>query len=176
MLDPGEDERLLDIGTGTAALLRELARRRDRPARAVGLDRSPAMLARAGPIPAGWELLRGDARRLPFESGSFDVATASYLLHVVTADARAAILGEIHRVLGAGGRVGMITVAPPRSRVGLALSRPVRAAAARSDGALAGLRPLDPGPLLREAGFAATGRRRVLRGYPSLCVTALRPR
>jgi ubiquinone/menaquinone biosynthesis C-methylase UbiE len=36
----------------------------------------------------------GDARRHSFEAASFDVATASYLLHVVTPEARAEILGE----------------------------------------------------------------------------------
>ena len=87
-----------------------------------------------------------------------------------------AILAELHRVLRAGGRLGVVTVAPPRSQLGAALSWPVREAARRSRGALAGLRPLDPVPDLVGAGFRVTSQRRVDRGYPSLCVAAVRPR
>lgn len=59
LLDIGEDDRLLDAGT--SGVLRELARRRDRPKRALGLDRSPEMLASAGALPpAGscWSAIR----------------------------------------------------------------------------------------------------------------------
>jgi ubiquinone/menaquinone biosynthesis C-methylase UbiE len=78
LLEPGETERLLDVGTRTAALLRELARRPRPPERAVGLDSSVEMLARAGPLPRGWELVTGEAEGLPSEDGSFDVVTATY--------------------------------------------------------------------------------------------------
>src|ERR687898_1390207 len=89
LLDVREDERLLDAGTGTGALLRELARQ-GQPRQAAGLDRSATMLARARPLlPPGWELVRGDAERMPFDDASFDVATAAYLLHILDADQRA---------------------------------------------------------------------------------------
>src|SRR5215203_7533135 len=107
LLDVREDERLLDAGTGTGALLRELARQ-GQPRQAVGLDRSATMLARARPLlPPGWELVRGDAERMPFDDASFDVVAAAYLLHILDANQRARVLGELHRVLkpsGQGGR------------------------------------------------------------------------
>lgn len=101
---------------------------------------------------------------------------ASYLLHVVPLDTRSAILGELRRVLRPGGRLGVVTVAPSRTRLGAALLWPIRRAAQRSRGALAGLRPLDPVPELFTAGFRVTSQRRVSRGYASLCVAAIRPR
>src|SRR5215216_311453 len=76
---PGE--RLLDLATGTGGLLRELVARGVRPGEAVGIDRSPSMFADArASLPGGWSLVRGDARRPPFEDRSFDVVTACYLL------------------------------------------------------------------------------------------------
>jgi ubiquinone/menaquinone biosynthesis C-methylase UbiE len=174
LLDVGETERLLDVGTGTAALLRELARRPRPPERAIGLDSSAEMLARAGELPPGWELVRGAAESLPFENGNFDVATAAYLFHTLNQDARASILAELRRVVRPGGRVGVVTVAPPRTRLAVWLSWPIRAAARRSGGVLVGLRPLDPVPELVTSGFHVTARRRVALGYPSLCVVARR--
>jgi ubiquinone/menaquinone biosynthesis C-methylase UbiE len=175
LLDVGEDERLLDAGTGTGALLRELARQGPLPRQAVGLDRSAAILARARPlVPSGWELVRGDAERVPFDDASFDVVTATYLLHLMDADQRARVLGELHRVLKPSGRVGVVTVAPPRSKAGSWLAMPLHAAAKRRGGALAGLLPLDPRPELAGSGFHVTAYRRTGLGYPSLCVVARR--
>jgi ubiquinone/menaquinone biosynthesis C-methylase UbiE len=174
LLDVREQERLLDLGTGTAALLRELARRRRRPRQAVGLDSSPAMLARATSLPPGWQLVRGEAEQMPFGDGGFDVATATYLLHILDAEQRANVLGELRRVLRPKGRLGLVTVAPASTRLGSWLTLPIRTAAERRGGALVGLRPLDPRPELTQSGFRVTADRRVRRGYPSLCVVAKR--
>ena len=84
------------------------------------------------------------------------------------------MIAEIARVLRPGGRVGTITVAPPSSLPGRVLAAPLIAAALRSDGSLASLRPLDPRPELEAAGFAVVATRRTLLGYPSLCVVAER--
>ncbi len=169
---PGET--LLDVATGTAALLDELARAPARPDRAIGLDSSGAMLALAPSLPEGWRLLRGDATALPFGDASFDVVTACYLLHVLPTAPRRAAITEIARVVRPGGRVATLTVAPPRGRLTRVLSAPVRAAAGRSAGRLRGLRPFDPGGELAAAGLRETARARSLAGYPSLCLVAAR--
>lgn len=166
-----EREAVLDVGTGTAALLAELARLPRRPARAVGVDSSPEMRDRAPPLPSGWELAVADAGELPFAPASFHVATAAYLLHVVEPPERSRLLAELHRVLRPGGRLGAITFAPPLAR----LTWPALRALSASAGPLAGLRPLDPAPDLRAAGFEPVRGRWVRRGYPSLCVLARRP-
>lgn len=172
MLAIAPQERLLDVGTGPAVLLAELARSPSPPVRACGIDSSPEMLARAPVLPDAWSLGVGDAASLPFEDNSFDVVTASYLLHVLDAGDRRRVLGETRRVLRPGGRLGTITVAPPRGRMASLLSAPIRRAAHRSGGALAGLRPLDPAPELIEAGLGELARRHSFRGYPSLCLVA----
>jgi demethylmenaquinone methyltransferase/2-methoxy-6-polyprenyl-1,4-benzoquinol methylase len=170
LLDVGEHEVLLDVGTGTGGLLRELERGGERPARAVGVDESRAMLDRSPPLPSGWELVVADARRLPFGDASFDVATAAWLLHVLDDRAREQVIVELRRVLRPGGRLGVITFAPsPRPRLWRALE-----ALSASSGPLAGARPLDPRAALLAAGFDPREVRRVRRGYPSLCVTARR--
>src|SRR5919206_494673 len=55
---PRADERLVDLATGTGLLLRRLAERPGgRPREAVGVDRSPRMLAAGGALPTGWTVL-----------------------------------------------------------------------------------------------------------------------
>lgn len=168
----GADDRLLDLGTGTGALLRRLMRRAAAPREAVGIDVSGRMLARAPALPSGWELRNADAGRLPFPDRSFDVVTATYLLHLLDPPQRAAVLAEARRVLKPQGRLVTVTVAPPRSRaLGRALGRIFRPAWSRR-GVLAGLRPLDPRPDLEAAGFEVQEARRTSIGYPSLVLRA----
>ena len=174
MLDVGESESVLDIATGTGALLRQLARAHVRPRSVVGVDRSSAMLARVPKLPPGWGLALQDAAALPFPDDCFDVVTASYLLHLLDPAERAAVIGEVKRVLAPGGRFGSITVAPPRRALSRMASSPLRALAERSNGAMAGLRPLDPRRELEQAGLHPVSARRVRLGYPSLCVVCER--
>ncbi len=156
---------LLDVGTGTGALLDELAARPRAPRRVVATDASAAMLARVGALPPGWAVHRADATRLPLADGAVDVATAAYLLHVLDAPVRAAALGELRRVLRPGGRLVCVTPLLPgvAGRVGDAL-------AAGMPRALGGLRSLDPRRELVAAGFVLVRARSLRGGYPSLCV------
>ncbi len=94
------DERVLDVGCGSGALLLPAAQRVPRGL-AVGLDYSQAMVercqmeARAQGLRLG--LTRGTALRLPFPAASFDVVMANHMLYHVP-DISAA-LAEAHRVL-----------------------------------------------------------------------------
>jgi len=162
---------LLDVATGTGAVLRELARRTRRPAEAVGVDLSSQMLVQAEPVPTGWSLVRGDVTALPFSDATFDVAIAAYVLHILDGSALERTLAEIRRVLVARGRLVTITPTAPRSP----LNRPYLAtvgALARIAPSALGLRLLDPTASLRRAGFEPVQGRYVGSGYPSLCVLA----
>lgn len=168
------DGPLLDVATGTGAMLEALAALPGPPPGAVGVDASTPMLARVGALPPGWRVIEADARELPFEDGEFTAATAAYLLHTLDCGDRASVLAEARRVLRRGGRLGLVTVAEPRGILGRPLLGPLSRLAARSHGALVGLRALDPREELRAAGFDLLAARRVSRGYPSLCVVAER--
>jgi ubiquinone/menaquinone biosynthesis C-methylase UbiE len=174
LLDASESDSLLDLGTGTAAQLDELARSPHPPRSAIGLDATTQMLARAPVLPAGWSLVEGDASALPFADSSFELVTASYLLHLLDQEGRGRVIGEARRVLVPGGRLGVVTVAPPAGPLSSLLSRPLRALSERCGGVLAGLRPLDPTEELRAAGLRPLRARRVRAGYPSLCLVAER--
>ena len=100
-LRPGE--RLLDVGCGTGALLRELAAR-GAPARLSGIDLSPAMVALArARLPAAVRLAVADAATLPFPAASFDVVVSSSSFHFWPRPQR--VLAEVRRVLAASGRL-----------------------------------------------------------------------
>ncbi|HLK11022.1 MAG TPA: methyltransferase domain-containing protein [Candidatus Binatia bacterium] len=100
-LQPGE--RVLDVGCGDGNYTALAA---DRSGAAVGLDRSTAMLdaakRRLG-ARADIEWVHGDAERLPFPAGSFDVVLAVTVL-CFAAD-RQAVVNEAARVLRRGGRL-----------------------------------------------------------------------
>ncbi len=171
----GPDDVLLDAGTGTGAVLRALAARPLRPRTAIGVDASARMVDRVPPLPAGWLVQRADARDLPAEDRSVDVAIASYLLHVLEPGARRAALAELRRVLRPGARVVTVTVYVPERRrlrpLGAALETLARLAPER----LGSLQPLDPRPDLIDAGFSLERARFTALGYPSLCVAACAP-
>lgn len=172
MAEIGPDDRLLDLGCGTGGLLRELARRATAPREAIGVDISSKMLARVPELPPGWRLARADATQLPLPDRSFDVLTATYLLHLLSPPEREAVLREAARVMRSEGRLVVVTVAPPRSgALARVLDRAFRPAWSRS-GVVAGLRPLDPRPDLEDGGFVVRKAQRTSRGYPSLVVAA----
>jgi ubiquinone/menaquinone biosynthesis C-methylase UbiE len=169
---PALDELVLDLATGTGALLRRLAQRVDRPRRAIGVDASRAMLSRAGPLADGWELINADARRLPLDDASVDVVTCAYLLHLLDPEARRAVLGEIARVLTPRGRVVVVTLGIPGGVLGRSLLAPVQRGLCRRLGAGSGWCALDPEAELAAAGLAVRRRRVCSRGYTSLCLLA----
>ena len=92
--------RVLDAGCGNGEYLRGL---RDRQARAIGCDLSPGML-RAASHPA---LLNADITALPVRDGAVDVVLAIHMLYHVPD--REAAIGELRRVLTAGGTCIAVT-------------------------------------------------------------------
>jgi SAM-dependent methyltransferase len=103
---------VLELGCGTGRLLIPVARA---GARAVGIDRSAPMLARAiarrRRLPAARRpaIVRGDIRALPFRPRAFGLVIAPYgMLQSVLADRDLdATLGEAARVLRRGGLLGI---------------------------------------------------------------------
>jgi len=104
-LGPGMPGAVLDIACGTGTLLEEIARRRTRAdARIAGVDLSLGMLTQARrKLDPRAIVVAGDATRLPFRSGAFEVAVSVSALHHWRDPG--AVLREARRVLHPGGRL-----------------------------------------------------------------------
>lgn len=99
-LPPGG--RVLEVGSGLGLLAQDVAGTA-KPSLVVGVELSSEQLARA-PVPAArLGFVQADAHRLPFTSGTFEVACTRYLLEHVHDPG--AVLAEIRRVLVPGGGV-----------------------------------------------------------------------
>ena len=125
-VDPQPGEHVLDVAAGTGLVAVELVRHGG--CQVTGLDQSDEMLSRARArladdprLAVRVALVRGEAERLPFEDGSFDALTFTYLLRYV--DDRAATMRELARVVRPGGRIGMVEFAVPRAAALRALWR-----------------------------------------------------
>jgi len=93
-------DRLLDVACGSGLAL-ELASLRG--ALCAGIDASPRLLAVAADRVPQADLRVGDMQAMPWDDGSFDVVTSFRGIWGTTPDA----VGEVHRVLAPGGRVGL---------------------------------------------------------------------
>lgn len=106
---------ILDVGCGTGLNLVEAARRFG-PARLLaGIDISPGMVAVARAktaalgLPA--QIIQGDAERLPYPDGLFDLVLCNSVFHWFRD--RPAAMREMARVLRPGGQLALITATAP---------------------------------------------------------------
>jgi demethylmenaquinone methyltransferase/2-methoxy-6-polyprenyl-1,4-benzoquinol methylase len=106
--------KALDVACGTGAVTTAVQEIVGRDGQALGLDPSTGMLFQARRHGVH-RLVRGVAEALPFPDGRFDFLSMGYALrHVV--DLRATFQ-EYRRVLAPGGRLLILEVTPPRSRL-----------------------------------------------------------
>ena len=97
--------RVLDLGTGTGALLPDIAAAAPPSARLLGVDPSWGMLQLARAHGASLALM--DGMRLGIRTASVDVVVMAFVLfHMAAPDIA---LSEVSRVLTAAGRVGTVT-------------------------------------------------------------------
>ena len=117
LLFEGLDGRLLDAGVGTG---------RNFPfypssASVVGIDLSPAMLARATHrahlSPALIELKQMDVTRLDFSDAAFDAAVATFLFCVLPDELQLPALRELGRVVKPGGLIRLLEYVRPQGTV-----------------------------------------------------------
>lgn len=95
------EDRLLDIGCGTGALLHHLAAVHPM-SQLTGMDPVPEMLAAArDKLAPAIELREGWAEQLPFADSQFDIVVSCNMFHYIARPADA--LSEIQRVLRPGG-------------------------------------------------------------------------
>lgn len=110
-VEPSGDERALDVGAGTAALAFALSKH---VREVVALELVPEMLAQARPLLAEYpnvELVEGDAAKLPFGIGEFDLVCERAVLHHVPRPEL--VVAEMARVTRRGGRLLVIDQLAP---------------------------------------------------------------
>jgi ubiquinone/menaquinone biosynthesis C-methylase UbiE len=108
---PGGDERALDSGTGTGALAFALA---PHVREAVGVDVVPELLAQARKRVdqrSNVSFVEGDATKLPFGYGEFDLAGTLRTLHHIARPEL--VVAELARVTRSRGRVLVIDQIAP---------------------------------------------------------------
>jgi ubiquinone/menaquinone biosynthesis C-methylase UbiE len=108
--EPGLVPRLLDIGCGTGAFLREVKRNHPRLG-VTGLDLSEPYLRVARRRLRPWSrarLIEGAAEAIPFADAEFDIVSCLYLFHELPPRVRRAVVAEIRRVLKPGGTLILV--------------------------------------------------------------------
>jgi SAM-dependent methyltransferase len=121
LVAPRPGERALDLACGTGAVTRRLVERTAPGGQVTGLDPSGPMLGVArGAAPAA-TFVEGEAGRLPFRDGAFDVATCQQGLQFVPD--RVGALRELRRVLHPDGRAGIALWADIETHPGFARLR-----------------------------------------------------
>jgi SAM-dependent methyltransferase len=121
-LDLRGDERLLDLGCGSGAVLLAAASRlpcgtaegvdlwRSRDQSGNDIEQARANATDLG-VAGNVRLHTADLTDLPFEDGCFDVVTSALALHnIPTADGRRRAVEEAVRVLRPGGRLALVDV------------------------------------------------------------------
>ena len=108
---PGPGMRILDLAAGTGASTMAFARA---GATTVACDFSAGMLAEGRRRHPELTFVGGDALRLPFADGAFDVVTISFGLRNVASVEQALV--ELGRVTRPGGRLVVLETATPPAR------------------------------------------------------------
>ncbi len=117
LLFSGLSGRILDAGVGTG----RNAEFYPSASSIVGIDISPAMLARAERrrrlSPASVELRQMDVAHLDFPAASFDAAVATFLFCVLPDDMQVPALRELARVVKPGGTIRLLEYVRPHGRL-----------------------------------------------------------
>lgn len=120
-LEPGE--RVLDLGCGAGTDSLVASRMVGPEGRVTGIDMTPEMLAKARRAAADMgaenvEFVEGEAERLPFADGSFEVVISNGVIDLIPD--KDAVFAELHRVLQPGGRLQLadVTIQQPVSEEG----------------------------------------------------------
>jgi demethylmenaquinone methyltransferase/2-methoxy-6-polyprenyl-1,4-benzoquinol methylase len=111
---------VLDVACGTGLVAREACAIVGPQGKVVGIDPSERMLERAQRS-LNITALSGVAEALPLGSGEFDFVVMGYALRHMTD--LAAAFAEFHRVVAPGGRLCILEITRPATRVGRALLR-----------------------------------------------------
>jgi arsenite methyltransferase len=116
-------ERVLDLGSGAGTDSLIAAQMVGPEGRVTGIDMTPQMLAKARAAAsemglANADFVEGEAEKLPFPDGSFDVVISNGVIDLIPD--KDAVFAELNRVLAPGGRLQIadVTIQNPVSEEG----------------------------------------------------------
>jgi ubiquinone/menaquinone biosynthesis C-methylase UbiE len=119
-LVPGES--VLEVGCGTGEMAMRAKARSGPRGFVAGIDPSPEMIAEARQKAARANLdidyRVAGVEALPFADATFDVVLSSLMMHHLPEDLKPRALAEIRRVLKPGGRLLIVDLTEPASRLG----------------------------------------------------------
>ena len=173
---PRDEDRVLDVGCGTATLALAIARRA--PGTSIsGVDADDTMLARgrtkARRAGVDLDLNQAMAQELPFPDDTFDLAVSSLFFHHLQTEDKLAVAREVRRVIKPGGRLAIADWGAPRDPLMRLASLGIRALDGTS--AVDNLEGLLP-QLLEQAGFDRVAERELLRTFfGSMTLLTARP-
>ena len=108
-LSAGGPQSILEVAVGPGRLLERLSAKQGEKARVIGVDMAPAMLKEARQhlekSLGSARLVQADGLHLPFASGRFDAAVATFFLDVLPQEDLQPALAELTRAVAPGGRV-----------------------------------------------------------------------
>jgi ubiquinone/menaquinone biosynthesis C-methylase UbiE len=116
LLNVQSGERVLEVGFGTGHSLIALAHAVGSTGQVIGIDLAEGMIAvareqlRQENAANGVMLNRGTALHLPYAAASFGAAFSSFMLDLIDTPDIPCVLGEVRRVLKAGGRAGLVSM------------------------------------------------------------------
>ena len=152
-------ERVLEIGFGTGNSLINMAESVGPAGKVYGIDVSQGMLevARAKIAEKGLsdrvELMRGDARELPYGDETFSASFAGFTLELFYPEDIPVVLGQVYRVLQEGGRLGVVSMAKVEPDQHKSLVEKTYIWMHRHFPHIVDCRPIEPEQLLHDAGF-----------------------
>lgn len=166
---------VLNIGVGTGKEHARITELIQPKGIAFGVDVSCEML-RLTQVRTGAPLCQADARRLPYEAGSFERVYAAYVLDLIPFPDIPGILREIYHTLKPAGRLVLVCMTEGVDKPSRALVSAWKLAYKISPIACGGCRPLQLAPVVEKAGFHLVSHEVITQmALPSELIAAVKP-
>jgi demethylmenaquinone methyltransferase/2-methoxy-6-polyprenyl-1,4-benzoquinol methylase len=175
-------DAVFEAGFGTGQIVIASAVRVGEEGRVYGIDVSPKMLEKTRKrvkkhkLAKRVDLQLGDARKLSYTTGVFDVAFTSYMLDLIDTPAISCVLREFKRVLKPGGRLVVVNMSKGDGKY--STMKLYEWFYSRCPSLFGGCRPVVIEPYLKALGFQNVKKESILAGHviPSEIVWGDKPK
>lgn len=117
-VNPQQNEKILDICSGTGTLTIMIAKRLAGKREVTGIEISPDQLriARKKEKPEGLSFIEGDAQDIPFSDSYFDKSVICGALHEMPREVRRNVLSEAYRITRPQGKIVILEQNKPKRK------------------------------------------------------------